>query len=331
MSGGNFYLEVVLNSTAAWTLTYVVFSTVLFGALTLIARLRPLASSSENRAWRIALVAAPALTTGRIAAEHVGLDGAVGPDVLVVAGATGRVILAVVVLSGVVVLFLTARLWRVARGELHALRNRAPLEDDETTAVLTELAAEVGRRPPSVTRSAALRGPVAIGSNEICLPADFRERFPTGARRAMLAHELGHLVHRDPRWRAAAHLLERLLFFQPLQRLATRRLRETSEFIADEFAVRYVGRAEALVEGLMALMGAPPDRTMRFAAAFSPGSLLLRRIRRALSETSGPPPVRPRVMFAVGVLLFAAAWASPAVVPAHDCQLISALPGLFGM
>lgn len=331
MIGGNFYLEAAFNSTAAWTLTYLVFSTVLFGALGLITWLWPLAPSTENRAWRIALVVAPVLTTARITAEHVGLEALVGPDGFVVAGTTGRVILILVACSGVVVMFLTARLWRLARCELHALRNRGPLEDAEATAMLTELAAEVGRHPPRLTRSDALRGPVAIGRDEICLPADFRVRFPTDTRRAVLAHELGHLVRRDPAWRTAAHVLERILFFQPLQRLATRRLRETSEFLADDFAIRSAGRPEALVEGLMALTGGPPDGSMRFAAAFSPGSLLLRRIRRALGEASGPPPVPLRVMLAAGVLLFAVAWASPAAVPAYDCQLVSALPGLFGV
>lgn len=314
-----FYREALANSAAAWTLTYLVFSTVLFGALTVLARWRPLSPATENRGWRIALVAAPLLTTGRIAVEHVGLQGLVGPDALVVAGRAGQVILLGVGVSGVVVVLLTARLWRLFRGERRALGKRGPLADSDVTAMLAELASRAGRRAPRLTRSDALRAPVAIGRNEVCLPRDFIGTYGLDVRRAMLAHELGHLVRHDPSWRTGAVLLQRLLFFQPLQRLASRRLRETSEFLADDFAIRMAVRPDALVEGLIALAATPETRET--AVAFSSGSLLLQRVRRALGVTACPGSTPQFVVLGVGIVLFAAAWLSPAVVPAYDCHV----------
>lgn len=330
MIGWRFYLEAAFNSLGAWVLTYLIFSTVLFGALAAIARLRPLAPSVENLAWRVVLVTALLLTTARIAAEHVGIEIPVGPDLLVVSGTTGRVILAGVGLSGVVVALLTVRLWRLARGEYHSLRNRGPFEDAETAATLAELSGGVGRRMPRLTCSPTLRAPVAIGRDEICLPADFTRLFGGDSRRAILAHELGHLVRRDPTWRTAAQVLQRLLFFQPLQRLATRRLRETSEFVADEFAIRLTGRVEALVEALLTLTDREYRRPMQFAAGFSPGSLLLRRMRLALGEATTPRPIASPILLGVVVLLLATAWAAPAVVPSHDCRLLIDWASLLG-
>ena len=39
----------------------------------------------------------------------------------------------------------------------------------------------------------------------------------------MLAHEIAHLVRRDPQWLVLARAIEMVFFFQPLNRLARRR------------------------------------------------------------------------------------------------------------
>lgn len=107
-----------------------------------------------------------------------------------------------------------------------------------------------------------------------------------------------------------------------IQRLATRRLRETSEFVHDEFAIRLTDRVEALVEGLLTLTAREYSQPKQFAAGFSPGSLLLRRMRLALGEATPPRPIAAPVLLVIIVVLLASAWSAPAVVPSYDCRLL---------
>ena len=57
----------------------------------------------------------------------------------------------------------------------------------------------------------------------------------------MLAHELAHLVRRDPQWLVLACLVERAFFFQPLNRLASRGIMESAEYLADDWAAHRSG------------------------------------------------------------------------------------------
>src|SRR2546429_8130729 len=66
----------------------------------------------------------------------------------------------------------------------------------------------------------------------------------------MLAHELAHLARRDSLWLAGASLIERCLFFQPLNRLARRELETTAEYLSDEWATRKTGSPVALAKCL---------------------------------------------------------------------------------
>src|SRR5437773_702160 len=69
-------------------------------------------------------------------------------------------------------------------------------------------------------------------------------------QRSMLAHELAHLARRDALWLAGASLIERLFFFQPLNRLARRELETTAEYLSDEWAMRKTGSAVSLAKCL---------------------------------------------------------------------------------
>src|SRR5690606_4356479 len=82
--------------------------------------------------------------------------------------------------------------------------------------------------------------PIAFGllRGEICLPSRAVNDLSCAYQRTMLAHELAHLRRRDPLWRLALTALQSALFFQPLVRVAGRKLIECSELACDEWAAR---------------------------------------------------------------------------------------------
>lgn len=321
-----FWGEAVLNNLAAWLVTYLLYSTVVLGLVALTARRRLVSLETESALWRLALVLGPIAATARIAVEHLGETTVVsGPEALAVAGAAGSVLVGLAGLSVVVGTVLSGRLGRVAVRERARLSDRVPVKEGEEWRLLREVAEAADVPVPLLTASDSLAGPVAIGRREICIPTGGFTDLAPEIRRAMLAHEVGHLVRGDGMWMAAAHLLERLFFFQPLHRLARRRLREGGEFLADAFAVRLVGGPEPLVAGLVALARSFPAPSLA-ASAFAPGSLLLRRVERALGAGSsgGRPSSILLGAFAWG--LAALVWLTPAAVPAYDCRVTGALP-----
>ena len=70
-----------------------------------------------------------------------------------------------------------------------------------------------------LSQSQALGSPVALSRREICIPRRAQFEMSAGEQQGMLAHELAHLVRRDPAWLRIAHVIERMFFFQPLNRL----------------------------------------------------------------------------------------------------------------
>ena len=95
-----------------------------------------------------------------------------------------------------------------------------------------------GRWPIRLTTSRTCVVPLALVGRQIVLPERFLRELDAEQQRAALAHEIAHVVRRDPAWRIVAATLSRAFFFQPLNSVArceTLRLRRVS--------VRSVGRA----------------------------------------------------------------------------------------
>jgi beta-lactamase regulating signal transducer with metallopeptidase domain len=65
---------------------------------------------------------------------------------------------------------------------------------------------------------------------------------------SMLAHEVAHLVRRDPQWLVLARAVEMVFFFQPLNRLARRRIQEVAEYLCDDWAVARTRRPVMLAK-----------------------------------------------------------------------------------
>jgi TonB family protein len=85
------------------------------------------------------------------------------------------------------------------------------------------------------------QGPAVLWSwrSLILLPADFAQRFGTGQRALVLAHEQAHLARRDPLWSLLAELIAALLWFHPLAWLALPRFKLDQELACDERILRH--------------------------------------------------------------------------------------------
>jgi len=131
------------------------------------------------------------------------------------------------------------------------LADRRPVNDGPLAATLAELRSSTGyRRRVHLTMARTISSPVALGLSEICVPELALSELGMEQQRSMLAHELAHLARRDSLWLAGASVIERLFFFQPLNRLARRELETSAEFLSDEWAMRKTGSAVSLAKCL---------------------------------------------------------------------------------
>ena len=87
-------------------------------------------------------------------------------------------------------------------------------------------------------------------------------------------------MHRDPLWRWIGLVLERVLFFQPLLRLANRELTASSELLADAWAVGRTQRPLALAESLTVVAAWVRPRSLPTAAPAMADCTRFKRNRR---------------------------------------------------
>ena len=179
-----------------------------------------------------------------------------------------------------------------------------------------------------------LRVPVALGlrSAEVCVPPRALFQLDDEQQDALLAHELAHLARRDPVWLPITQLLVAFFFFQPLNWLARRRLRELSELLCDEWAIARTGRPLSLAGCLAevagwSLGGPGADTRPRHPARLPvPGmadrpSQLAHRIRRLLDGAplapgepmEGRGPARRHLAVLMAAVLLAVTLAAPGV------------------
>lgn len=215
--------------------------------------------SSALPGWNVNLVGAEPATASSSAAIPVGATADLAPAVSSVD--PGSVVWLPVILIGAavvyggVVLVLVAVRVRGWWAFLRCVGDRVPLWDVALLRMLVDLVRAAGMdRPVRLSASASLSSPIVFGllRREICLPTAVLERMGAAQQRCVLAHEVAHLRDRDPRWLAAYELWTCVFFFQPLLRVARRRLRDLAEFRCDAWVVRQtgdrVGMAKTLVE-----------------------------------------------------------------------------------
>ncbi len=304
------------DSAAGWLLTYLIHSTVILGAVWVIASRRAVSETVREILWKSALLGGIVTATVQTAVARQPLGGQLrlaprtaGPAVpaLRVAvrsdtpDAKARLVMmrqrgarwtnAVVVFwlatAGGGLLWLTLGHART----LSALGNRTPLDATPIGHRLRQLVAEADvDRSVELTCSAAIASPVALPGDEVCLPRRALLELVPEEQDSMLAHEIAHLVRHDPQWLVVARAIEMIFFFQPLNRVARHRMQEIAEYLCDDWAVARTRRPVMLAKCLAAVAEwvghAPRVDTPRLhpmsAMVESSGSPLVRRVGRIL-------------------------------------------------
>jgi HEAT repeat protein/beta-lactamase regulating signal transducer with metallopeptidase domain len=172
--------------------------------------------------------------------------------------------------------------------------------------VLTE---STGVRRVKVTTSDICAVPLALAGRQIVLPERFLEELDADQQRAAVAHEMAHVIRRDPAWRVVAAIVEHAFFFQPLNRVARSRITESAEFLCDQWAVRHTGAPVALARclSLVASWASPTNDEWAVGvnAMARSDSAMIRRVTHILSEPA-PLARRPRALWLVIPLAFVA-------------------------
>src|SRR5688572_4679718 len=201
------------------------------------------------------------------------------------------------------------------RGVYRALGSGAPLTTPELLDTIEGLRRGANqRRPIRLTTNATCPVPLALGGRHIVLPERFLEELEPEQQRAALAHELAHVARRDPEWRIAVDILERALFFQPLNRLARTRLCDAAEFLCDEWAVQHTQSPLAMARCLsvVASWWSPADELPAGVSAMARSdSAMVRRVTRILNEPARIAR-RPRLLW-LAVPVAVVALAAPRV------------------
>ena len=133
--------------------------------------------------------------------------------------------------------------------------------------------------------------PLAL-TNEICLPVWVVEKMDEEELRAVIAHEAAHVRRRDAMWRPLIAAVARVFFFQPLNWVASARLRELSECICDEQAIEATNSSLPLASALerVAVRSARLPAHLSLVPAMESGrSFALRRVMRILSTSHSRP------------------------------------------
>ncbi|MEM6991928.1 MAG: M56 family metallopeptidase [Myxococcota bacterium] len=225
------------------------------------------------------------------------------------------VILGLVTAGG---LFALGRLALAGRQLNKQLQGRRDVIEDPVLETHLALCAKAElKKRPRLSASSKLRSPVALMNHEICLPERAVDSLSQPQQQGMLAHELAHLLRRDPLWRIGIAAFEAVFFFQPLNHFARRKLNEVAEFQCDDWAARNTGTgvhlAKCLAEVASWLDGGPPQTAIVTAMA-GPSSPIVQRITRLLGNTKDRAAgnMVARVAFTV-ITLGAVAWFVPGV------------------
>ena len=215
--------------------------------------------------------------------------------------------------AGILVLGFAFRRWQLAR----RLGGRVPVLAHPAVEELVELCRRSGvSRPVVLTVCDRLSSPIVVGLSEVSVPGIALRELDGPQRRSMLAHELAHLIRFDPAWLSIGALMERVFFFQPLNRLARQRIQADAELLCDSWAAEQTGSGVTLAKCLVKVaewIDAAP-RPIPIAGMAEERSQLVDRVRRLVEESPAMWKPRRRVLVvAVAVALLITAFVAPKV------------------
>ncbi|WP_416831492.1 MAG: M56 family metallopeptidase [Erythrobacter sp.] len=221
---------------------------------------------------------------------------------------------------------LACRLTVAARNAQSELADRKPISEGPVFERARMLAISAGLESlPRVSSSVRLCGPLTLPNGEICLPEGIQDELSQDRFDAMFAHELAHVVRRDPTWIVVAEIVQCLFFFQPLNVVARKRAKVLAELSADEWAAHTTGKSRALAECLAQFAAkANCQPRMPFAAAMSQAEApLVQRVRRLLEGQGGTGIITGKAKFLIAASMVATVSVVPGLMaktpdPVHD-------------
>lgn len=263
-----------MSALLAFLATYGIHSTLLLGLAWLATRVLDHPAAAE-RVWRAALV----LSLGSPWLTDQIYHGWGRQPIVLALDQPGAMLSAAGLGISWPALVLALWLGVACLGVIRLVRSHRALLRSAAGRPLPAMAA-LGFR---VTVSPAIEVPLVL-RGQIYLPERALVELSPAELRAVIAHEAAHLERHDQVWRWLAALTARVFFFQPLNRIAAAQLRELSECLCDDRAVRVTGSGRALASALATAAGwlrrGPPVLTPAMANV---DSLTLRRVRRLLS------------------------------------------------
>ncbi|MFN9717339.1 MAG: M56 family metallopeptidase [Planctomycetota bacterium] len=213
-----------------------------------------------------------------------------------------RAALAALIVWTIAAVFGVVRIYRDAS----RLRRLIALSRPVTDTRLLDLLEQISRSAQCsaivrILQSEWIDSPFATGTlcPAIILPQSWFGALSSGSQRAILAHEMAHLAGRDPAWNLVSQTVLRTLFFQPLNRIAVRRMRDDAEYAADQFAARLIASPDEVAWSLMdaaeqqqkqpcdRLLVNPPGLAASISAV---DSCLQQRVFELLSRADRPSP-----------------------------------------
>lgn len=267
----------------AWLLTYLLHGTFLLGLAWLVSRSRLGRSSAplSEALWRFALFASPLTALLQLAAGREPLAGRLAlasplpePAAAVALPSSLETVVfrpeAAPWYAGLSAADAALGLWtlgalllglRLAWTWLR-FRRRLALRPRVVTGGLREQLDRLAGEGVRLTTSSRVSVPCALGlgRGEVCVPPRALLGLSDEEQEGMLAHELAHVARRDPAWLLAVNAGCALFFFQPLNWVARRRLRELSEVLSDAQAVEQTGRPLSLARCLTEVAGWSVER-----------------------------------------------------------------------
>lgn len=165
------------------------------------------------------------------------------------------------------------------------LRGRQRLRSGALVDLLDRLRRSAGlERSIELAIAEDVRSPMAVGvvRPTIVLPREATEVLTKDQQAGLLAHEVAHVVRRDPLWRLIGLAMERILFFQPLNRLASRRVATFAEYLCDDWAAQHTHAPLDLARCLTEVASWIARPSVVAATMVGPRSILGSRVQRLI-------------------------------------------------
>ena len=209
--------------------------------------------------------------------------------------------------------------------QIARVRGRAvPASDRQLVALMDELCGTLRVKRPELLVSADTTSPFVSGLLRPCVivPATLLSRTDSSTLRAILAHEMHHIVSGDIAWALAARLSCIVLWPQPLLRLLVNRWREAMEEACDSAALKHDCSPQSYARCLVRIAEAFTSLPTKHAAALGIANsryMLGRRVERILNSRARTASRLPPVVFGSAIMLFG-------FVLALSCRLVAAQP-----